>query len=193
MSNIGFAESLDIIHNRYKKDQIINTLDTVDFAISKLIQMPTLQRKRLSVVIALASKEYQLDPRILLSILYVESNFKQSAKSNTGDFSIAQINFKVWEHSFKKMKKTPLNFKQLKEDETYAIYRMAEILNLLKNDHEKSDKFWFARYHSSTPKYKKRYIGMLQKPLKKLLPFGPNMLKMLPNNKNDIINIYLGS
>lgn len=193
ISNLCFGitpYNFDYYHKKYMKDQILTSINTVDQAISDIVNLPNLQRKRLAVVITLASKEYNLDPRIILSILYVESRFKQQALSNTGDFSIAQINYKVWEKSFKKINKKSLNFKQLKEDETYAIYRMAEILNFLQSTYSKNDPYWFALYHSSTLKYKNRYIGLLKKPMEKLKKYGSNMVKNIPNDPNQVVSIY---
>lgn len=116
----------------------------------------------------------------MISILKVESDFKQRAVSNTGDYSVAQINFNIWAKNFRKLDRAPLHFERLKEDDAYAIFRMGEILSELQKDFSKSDKFWFARYHSNTPKFKNLYISKLQVHLKKLLPFGPNMLDSLP-------------
>ena len=37
----------------------------------------------------------------MISILKVESDFKQTAVSHTGDYSVAQINFKIWAKKFR--------------------------------------------------------------------------------------------
>lgn len=187
-----FLVKIDNLHQKYLKEEIKLAIENVDDAINSVIKIPDMQRKRLAVLIALSSKQYNIDPRIMISIIYVESSFRQNAKSNTGDFSIAQINFKVWEKSFIRLKKKPLSFTQLKEDETYAIFRMGEILSFLQKEYSNKDKYWFALYHSATPKYKKRYIGMLQKPMKKLIKYGPNMIKHIPDDPDKVVSIYFG-
>ena len=175
-----------------QKEKILEVIDKVDKAIDKIIPIPDNERKRYAVLISLASKKYDIDPRIIISILKTESDFKQQAVSHTGDYSVAQINFKIWSKNFNKMDRAPLKYEKLIEDEAYSIFRMAEILHILKKEHSKKDVHWFARYHSNTPKYKNVYIKKLQVSLKKLLPFGPNMLDGLPDNPKVVAEICLG-
>lgn len=175
-----------------QKEKILEVINKVDEAIDKIISIPDNERKRYAVLISLAAKKYDIDPRIMISILKVESDFRQHAVSHTGDYSVAQINFKVWSRNFNKMDRAPLKYEKLIEDEAYSIFRMAEILNILQKQHAKTDVHWFARYHSSTPKFKNIYIKKLQVPLKKLVPFGPNMLDGLPDNPKQVAEICLG-
>lgn len=175
-----------------QKEKILEVINKVDEAIDKIIKIPDNERKRYAVLISLAAKKYDIDPRIMISILKVESDFRQHAVSHTGDYSVAQINFNIWSKNFNKMDRAPLKYEKLLEDEAYAIFRMAEILNILKKEHSKKDVHWFARYHSSTPKFKNLYISRLQKPLKILLVYGPDMLDGLPDNPKQVAEICLG-
>lgn len=153
----------------------------MDEAIYTVIKLPDRERLRFATLITLSCKKYEIDPRIMVSILKVESDFRQKAVSNTGDYSVAQINFKIWAKNFRKMDKDPLHFQRLKDDDAYAIFRMGEILHDLQTNFSKKDEFWFARYHSNTPKFKNLYIKKLQSNLKKLLPYGSSLLEDLPS------------
>lgn len=149
---------------------------------------------RLATKIAFAAKKYGIDPRIMISIIKVESNFKQEATNfesckrtkqiKCGDYSLAQINYESWSVNFPKMGRKALDLQRLKTDESYALFRMAEILSILKNQYEKTDKTWFARYHSSTDKHKKRYIKELKIVLKKVIKLGPTLLADLRSDKS---------
>lgn len=188
------SKDLEVIHKMFQeqqKEKIKEAIGNVDKAIDTVIKLPDNERKKFAVYIALACKKHNLDPRIMISILKVESDFRQKAVSHTGDYSVAQINYNIWKNLFLKLDKAPLKFDRLKQDEAYAIYRMAEILAYYKELHEKKDKFWFARYHSSTPKFKNLYITKLKKELKKLIKFGPSMIKDLPDNETQVAQYYL--
>lgn len=172
---------INALHAQHVQTQLQNTIKKVDEAIYAVIKLPDRERLRFATLITLSCKKYNLDPRIMVAILKVESDFKQKAVSHTGDYSVAQINFKVWAKNFRKLDREPLHFQRLKEDDAYAIFRMGEILHNLDTNFSKKDEFWFARYHSNTPKFKNAYIKKLQVNLKKLLPFGPNLLSDLPS------------
>lgn len=171
---------IDRLHKEEMKTKLDVIVDKVDKAIYEIIKLPDLERKRFATIITLSCKKYDIDPRIMISLIKVESDFKQKAISHTGDYSVAQINYKVWVKRFKQLDRTPLHYEKLKEDDVYAIFRMGEILAELKKDFSKKDKMWFARYHSSTPYFKEKYISRLKPLFKKLIPFGPNLLKDLP-------------
>lgn len=102
------------------------------------------------------SKNYKIDGSLMLAIIQTESNFNTLAKSSTGDFSLAQINYKIWNQELLRLKKEPLDFKKLKTCPDYALKRMAEILQILSLRYEE-DPHWYARYHSKTLKLKKKY------------------------------------
>lgn len=169
------------LHAKQVQYQLAETIAQVDKAIYEIIKLPDRERKRFATLITLSCKKYNLDPRIMISILKVESDFNQKAISSTGDYSVAQINFKIWAKNFRKLDRAPLHFERLKEDDAYSIFRMGEILAELQKNHSKHDKMWFARYHSNTPFFKNKYISRLKTHFKKLLPYGPNLLKKLPD------------
>jgi len=168
----------------YKKEAIekLNiTVDKIDEMIFNIIKLPDRERKRFATLITLSCKKYNINPKIMVSIIKVESDFKQKAVSHTGDFSVAQINYKVWVKRFKQLDRKPLDFERLKEDDAYAIFRMGEILAELKKYHEKGDPYWFARYHSNTPVFKKKYIVNLERNLKKIEHYKDDYIAFLPD------------
>lgn len=184
-----YGKNIDYLNQMYAdhlKLEIIENTEKTDQAISKLIKMPELQRKRIAVLINMASLEYNLDPKLFLAIIYVESRFDQNATNKTGDFSLAQINYKVWKKGFPKLNLGHLNFTKLKEDEAYAIYRMAQILSYLKENFSKKDPYWFALYHSATPKFKQKYIQLLKNPIKKIQSYDIKKLEIYAHNKTDL-------
>lgn len=167
-----------------------NVITKISNILIKEMKLAKAKSERLSSIIAFAAKKYSIDPRIMIAIMKIESNFKQNAVNlesckrtkqiKCGDYSIAQINYEVWSKSFPKMGRKPLDLQRLKTDESYAIFRMAEILNLLQTEFANKDKFWFARYHSATPKHKERYKVELKRELRKVIALGPNLMKDFP-------------
>lgn len=161
--------------------------------LNKEMKLSPEKSDRLAPKIAFAAKKYKIDPRIMISIIKVESNFKQEAtnlesckrtkKIQCGDYSLAQINYESWSVQFPKMGRKELDLQRLKTDESYALFRMAEILSILKNQHSKNDPTWFARYHSATDKHKKRYIKELKNVLKKVIKLGPTLLADLNSDQ----------
>lgn len=113
------------------------------------------------------SKKYNLDPFLVLAIIKVESDFNQKAISSTGDYSIAQINYKVWEKELKR-KGIKLNYYKLKTNYAYALEMMGYILKTLKDNYGKKDSKWYARYHSNTKKHKLAYYQRINKQLVKI-------------------------
>lgn len=182
------------VKDNFKK--VIYRLEKAILTLKPSIDRP--KAKRLSAIIAVNSVKYKIDPRIILSVLNTESSFNQNAVSYTNDISIAQINLKVWTPKFFK-EKTGRNLvvSRLKKDEAYAISRMCLILSYYKEKFP-NDRFWFARYHSSTPKYKSIYLSKLMKNIKKIRHLGSNLVKEMPNISelrialnNDIKNLEL--
>lgn len=175
-----------------------NTINKISNILSKEMSLKKDKAQRLATTISFAAKKYEIDPRIMIAIMKVESNFKQNAinltscertkKDKCGDYSIAQINYEIWSETFPRLGKKQLDLHKLKTDESYAIFRMAEILSILKKEYSASDKFWFARYHSSTPVHKNRYQTVLKKELKKVISLGPNLLRDFPKNLKTIID-----
>lgn len=109
------------------------------------------------------TKKYKLDPRLMIAIIGTESDFINEKVSTTGDLSLAQINTEIWNKEFVRLGLNKLNSKLLKKNEAYALSKMAEILNILKARHGKSDSKWFARYHSQTKKFKNLYSIKVEK------------------------------
>jgi hypothetical protein len=162
--------------------RVVSTVNKAVLALNPRVNSDndTTRATRVATYIAVKAKQHNLDPRILLAILSVESSFDQTAVSDTGDVSIAQINTKVWVRGMRVLLKSSLDVPRLKRDEIYAIGKMCQILSWLKMKHKSSDKWWFARYHSSTHIYKQRYIKQLTAAFKKIQYLGPDLLKGMP-------------
>jgi hypothetical protein len=74
----------------------------------------------------------------------------------------------MWNKEFLRMKKPLINKIKIKNNQQYALMIMAEILSLLKKRYEKSDRRWYARYHSNSYKNKSNYLHRLEVRLKAL-------------------------
>lgn len=164
------------------------SISEASIIIQKRMDVSRETADRIATLVIFASKKYNLDPRIMLAIIKVESDFEQNAhnkvscsykretdKLKCGDHSIAQINYHVWKDAFIRHKRKPLDFNRLKTDDSYAIFRMAEILDILREENRK-DKSWYARYHSNTPKLKSNYKKIVDHEFSKILEINPKAL-----------------
>ncbi|MBC7711788.1 MAG: transglycosylase SLT domain-containing protein [Rhizobacter sp.] len=136
------------------------------FVIANMIavvqpEMDEEQRDLVASKMAVAIKKYNIEPQIFVAIIDTESNFNPDLVSSTGDLSLAQINVDMWNKEFARMRHTLIDKERVKVDQVYALSTMAEILNIIKLRYEKIDQKWYARYHSSTEKYKSDYLRKL--------------------------------
>jgi hypothetical protein len=121
--------------------------------------------KKIAKKVLEVSRDTDVDYRILLSIIKEESNFDQSATNDSGDYSLAQINYGIWNAELKRLKEKPINFKKLNTDIDYSLDIMGKILVYLKENSGR-DPLWFAKYHSKTPSKKLGYAQKLNKHFK---------------------------
>lgn len=137
--------------------------------IHKLKRMKNKHRIIISKIIYKTAKKYNIDYKIILAILKIESNFEQSAinkykckKDNScGDYSIAQINYKTWKDILQ------LDIQKLKSSNAYAIDKMGKILSIIKK-RRKSKSLWFLDYHSRNVLFQIRYLRMIERNLNRL-------------------------
>lgn len=132
---------------------------------------PTLKDRdvaRIAVRVATESKDTGVDPRIYLVILKVESDFDQKRVSTTGDYGIAQVNYKIWKRVLKKQG-VILDKERLSKDEEYNLKTMSIVLVKYKNQFAAKDGWWFTRYHSHTPLYRNRYKRKILAQLKRII------------------------
>lgn len=141
--------------------------DIENFTAKMSTNPDVIKNKIIAKSIYKVNRKYKHDPRLILAILKVESDLNQQAISKTKDYSIAQINYKVWNNEFKRMNLPPINFKKLKKDIPYSIETMGLILNIIKERHKDEDLYWFTRYHSATKKHKTAYLKKLKIQLSK--------------------------
>lgn len=140
--------------NSSKKEKlIIKSIEAL--SKSKKIKLHPAYRQKLAKTIHKASNQFLINPKIMISIMFIESHFKQFAVSSTKDYSIAQISLHQWNKN-KSLKKTKHLLKSIKKDPFNAIYVMGEILSI-KRKEGISDPEWYLRYHSNTKKYKDLY------------------------------------
>jgi soluble lytic murein transglycosylase-like protein len=128
--------------------------------LSKVSNHP--ENDKIAKIIGKNANELKIDPKIMMAIIKVESDFNQKAVSRTGDISMAQINLKVWNKEFKRLKLGKIDRKLLKKDYEYSIKIMSQILNIIKQRHN-NDPYWYARYHSNNQKSKNVYAKKMQK------------------------------
>ena len=110
----------------------------------------------LAKVIVAAGDKYDVDPVIMYKIIAVESHFRFISINKSGDYSMTQINCRVWTKEFKRLKRE-LHCGRLIGDYRYSIEKMAEILSIIKLRHP-NESNWYGRYHSGTPSLKKKYL-----------------------------------
>lgn len=142
-------------------------------SIAKMLHVikPQINNKKkdeLAVHLYNTSKEFKIDPKIMIAIIDTESDFDNTKVSTTGDLSLAQINTAIWNKELKRMKLPEIDSKKLAKDEKYALAQMAMILSILKVRHSVKDKNWFARYHSHTKKLKKLYSLKVESRMRKI-------------------------
>ncbi len=142
--------------------------------IAKMIEvvqpeLDEMERIKIANDIHHAIKKYPVEPQIVVSLIDTESNFQYDKISSTGDLSIAQVNVEVWNEEFKRLKLPLIDKEKLVNiDQSYAMEVMAQILSILKKRHAKTDRRWYARYHSNTNKYKINYLKQIEVRMKLL-------------------------
>lgn len=139
------------------------------------------KRDEMAAMIAKISKKFSIRPEIFVSIIDTESNFQTGMVSSTGDLSLAQINVEVWNKEFARMNLPGIDKQRVVSDLEYSLTFMAEILSVLKTRYADIDPLWYARYHSSTPKYKYEYF--------KKLDFRMDLISRNENLRNQIAQI----
>lgn len=128
---------------------------------------PEINRKQAQIIskhIVIASKKYNLDKHLLVSIFAQESMFDNSVRNcNTGidkdnnpkkvcfDFGISQINY-LTAKAFK------FDLSKIRKDIGYAIECGALVLKNIKNRYAKKEpKDWWTRYNSNSKYWRKHY------------------------------------
>ena len=127
--------------------------------------LSTTRSDELAKKIYVTSRNYSIDPKLILAIIATESNFRNDVVSSSGDFSLGQINVKIWNKEFKRLGIDSIDKKELQKSEDYALKKMGEILTILKNRHKKEDPRWYSNYHSRTKKLKTIYSKKIEKHL----------------------------
>lgn len=129
------------------------------------------QVQDLTHVVGAASREYAIQPMLLLAVLRLESGMQSGLRRcgiatwfrkgtlrrrHTCDYGLAQIN-DTW------IRKWGLDPARLQYDDGYNVMIAARILHLFKvgyRQHEPRD--WFGRYHSCTPSLRAAYVQKLR-------------------------------
>lgn len=153
-SSLQSSQYSDYRLNKDIKKEYIKTI------LEKVSNHP--ENEKIAMLIGSNANDIKIDPKIMMAIIKVESDFNQKAVSRTGDISMAQINLKVWNKEFKRLKLGKIDRKLLKKDYAYSIKIMAQILNIIKQRHNE-DPYWYARYHSNNQKSKMVYAKKMQK------------------------------
>jgi hypothetical protein len=143
---------------------LLNNLAKAD---TKVIEdsIQTLQPKLNSEkvkILAKILKEYEKQTktnwRIYLAILFQESSLRvdpTKCKNNIEscrDFGIGQVAYKYWGKPLKVNKHKALT------DLEYSVALSIQVLENYRKKYAKKDRYWYTRYHSNTPKLRKRYL-----------------------------------
>lgn len=181
-------QSNSVEEDKFFSEQKQQAKDSILVA-SKILQLrlkiDKKRAERVATLVVFAAKKYKVDPRYMLAIIKVESNFNAKARNTysckgkvnekCGDHSLVQINYNIWKKEFSKQGRHPLDFKKLKTSESYAVFRMAEILSILKANNPK-DKAWYALYHSNDSKLKNPYQKKVDLEFAKIKEINPSEL-----------------
>lgn len=136
--------------------------------VSKLAPHLSEERQmKVAAAIDTMSIRYNIPKKVLLSIIKIESNFKSNAVSPTGDYSIVQINLKIWNKEFVRLGLSKIDKAKLVSSDEYAIGKMCKILNIIKSRSPRDPK-WYARYHSNTPEFNATYQLKINKVMQTL-------------------------
>ena len=149
--------------------------------ISKYYKLSKEKQGQISQIAKAVSSESikrNIDYKLMVAILKVESTFKQSATNSSGDLSVAQVNYNQWSKEFKRLGYPALNKERLKTDIKYSIQKMAEILEILASRHADDDDLWFARYHNRKPAPKHEYAEKIRA---EIMFINKNKLKDIQN------------
>lgn len=157
IKNLEKQENVESIHDK-------KTIE-LQLAIEHYYDHKVKKSYEIARSIKMNAEKYNIDPTLFLSIIKVESDFKQDATNASGDFSLAQINYSIWSKAFVKLGKEPLDKKKLQTDLHYSIARMAEILSHLSDLYSDKDPIWYARYHNWKRQYKLPYAKKINRQL----------------------------
>lgn len=150
-NNLNTEDEINLVKNQIQQFYP-HTIDKLDYISEEILR---------------TANKYDLDYKLFLAIIKTESDFKQSAYNPSGDHSIAQINYRIWNKEFKRLNKPELDFHKLKKDISYSVDLMGEILTILKERYD-HDPLWYARYHSGTYKRKVGYAKKIQNNIKEM-------------------------
>lgn len=117
------------------------------------------QVKQINLSINKYAKVFSIDKELILAIIKAESTFYPKAISRTNDYGLMQMNIKT-------IRYLKFDVERIKSDIDYSILCGTFYLALLRRRYPK-DKYWWARYHSSTPIHKDKYIEKIQKILRR--------------------------
>lgn len=153
-------DDFDQVHIPNKEPIIAKMISILkpEFSVAK--------RNEFAKKIHLAFLKYKIEPQLIVAILDTESDFNHEKISVTGDLSMAQVNVEVWNKEFQRMNVELIERDKLIADQAYSLDVMARILQVLKKRYQKSDRRWYARYHSRTKKHKNEYLAKINTRLK---------------------------
>ena len=154
--SISYAD-LNFLHEEFTQDNR-ETITQIALRASHLNSKLTYgESLTLGYLITKKALEANLEPLTVAALIATESDFRQEATNPSGDFSIAQINYPVWQVEFVRLGREGLDLNRLMNDVEYSLDRMMEILVILRERHP-NDKQFYGRYHSGTKSLKIGYL-----------------------------------
>lgn len=120
-------------------------------------QVSTDTKKKVAMAIAEHAKYYDIKPKSLVAIAYVESSFRPDLINSSGDHGLMQINWPTWKGKFTDNPKDLLN-----------VYKNVEVACQIININKRMGYTDLAAYHSFNDENKAIYAAKLKEVLRRL-------------------------
>lgn len=114
-------------------------------------------KNKIALAIAEHARQYDIKPKNLVAIAFVESNFKPTLINQTGDHGLMQINWPTWKNRFTRDPKDLLN-----------VYKNVEVACKIININRSMGQTDLAAYHSFNDEPKAVYAEKLKNVLRRL-------------------------
>lgn len=120
-------------------------------------QVPDNTKKKVAMAIAEHARYYDIKPKNLVAIAFVESSFRPTLINSSGDHGLMQINWPIWKGVFTNNPKDLLN-----------VYKNVEVACKIINRNRRMGYTDLADYHSFNSENKAVYAEKLQNVLRRL-------------------------
>lgn len=119
--------------------------------------VPADTKLKVALAIAENARYYEINPKNLVAIAFVESGFRPTLINDTGDHGLMQINWATWKNKFTRDPK-----------ELLRIYKNVEIACKIININRRMGHNDLAAYHSFNSEPQAEYSAKLKKVLRRI-------------------------